>query len=206
MRSLIVVGLLAVAAATLPVRVANAAPPYPPNCFVSRPLIACPAGDLTSTFILRTAINVPEAYADVSLSFENCPSVRFPTPIGDESYVLAAGMLIATTNMEGRLELGMRAGGGCPADAVPVYGSGVLIARRALASPDQDGNLGVTAGDVALAESKLGSADPTADFDGDGTVSSLDIQLVRAHLGHVAPGPPVPVASRTWGTLKLTYR
>jgi hypothetical protein len=207
MRSHIVVGLLAVAAAALPDRFASAKVPYPPFCTVTQPMIACPAGDIPFTTIFHNALDQPCNYVWVSVSFENCPTVRFPPVLGDEGYLMYAGPVIGGQgDFDGALTLHIRAGGTCAASTVRVYGDGMMVAQRALASPDQDGNYGVGVDDLAAAQAKLGSADPTADFDGDGAVTEADLDILRAHLGHHAPGMATPVASRSWGTLKLTYR
>jgi len=129
--------------------------------------------------------------------------------MGDEGYIVwyppntTTPYLKKTTGVNGEADFAIRVGGTCPAEAVKIYGNGALVALRSLASPDQDGNLSVGPEDVAVATAKLGTSDPTADFDGDGVVTTADVDILRAHLGHHAPGMAVPVAPRTWGTLKL---
>jgi hypothetical protein len=180
--------------------------------FVTQPMVACPAGDVVLTTIMRNAANNPIPLADVVVSFEGCPSIQLPPVLGDEGYTVVPGtgtvgpVLRGTGDQNGEKDFAIRAGGGCPASAVRVYGNGNLVALRSLASPDQDGNLSVGPEDVAIATAKLGSSDPTADFDGDGAVTQADVAILRTHLGHHAPGMATPVASRTWGTLKLLYR
>ncbi len=180
---------------------------------VTKPMVACPAGDLMFTTILHNLVDLPCDFADVVISFEDCPSVHFPPVVGDEGYQVtldpgtqALQTLQKVSDVSGEADFAIRAGGGCPGSTVRIYGNGVLVAIRALASPDQDGNLGVGPEDVALATAKLGTSDPTADFNGDGTVTNADLDILRAHLGHHAPGMATPVASHTWGTLKLLYR
>jgi len=64
----------------------------------------------------------------------------------------------------------------------------------------------VSAEDHALADAKVGSTDPTADFDGDGTVTAADLDILSAHLGHHATETSTPVKPMSWGTIKLLYR
>jgi hypothetical protein len=60
--------------------------------------------------------------------------------------------------------------------------------RYSWASPDQDGDLIVSASDMEAIRQKIGTADRTADFDGDGVVTSADLAIAESHLGHSAPG------------------
>jgi len=178
---------------------------------VPAPVLACPAGDMVFAVTVHGIMDNPLAMIDLVVSFEACPTVRFPPGLGDEGYqfypdALSPVFLMTTLDGLGRAMLRIRAGGACPTGTVGLFVAGRLLATRALASPDQDGNFAVGADDVALAQSKLGSADPTADFDGDGTVTPADLDILSGHLGHHAPGMATPVASRTWGTLKLLYR
>jgi hypothetical protein len=102
-------------------------------------------------------------------------------------------------------------GGGCGAGvSLPVGNSHdavILATRTTFLSPDQDGNLIVDGADMALIEAKLGTHDPTADFDFDGTVTEADRNIAQAHYGHLASGSgPVAVRRGTWGRLKsLVY-
>ena len=207
MRSLMVVCLAVTAVTAIPDGTARAKMPYPPFCTITQPMIACPAGDIPFTTIFHNLMDQPCNYVWVAVSFE-CPSIRFPPPMGDEGYQVTSdpAVISGQGDVNGEMTFAIRAGGTCPASAVKIYGDGVLVAMRALASPDQDGNFGVGVDDLVIAQSKLGTADPTADFDGDGTVTATDLDFLRAHLGHHAPGMATPVASRSWGTLKLTYR
>jgi hypothetical protein len=59
--------------------------------------------------------------------------------------------------------------------------------------------------DLALLEAKLGQADPTGDFDGDGVVTAADVAALEAHVGHACQ-VATRVAPSTWGRLKLLYR
>jgi len=217
MRSLIVACLSSLAAMVLgllPIGTAIASRiPSPGLCTIPSPVVACPAGDVVYATVMRLADNVPIDQPDVVISVDGCPSLQVPPVIGDEGYQVVfvpntqtPQSFQKTGNVNGETDFALRAGGTCPATTVKIYGDGVQVALRALASFDQDGNLSVGPEDVAIATAKLGTNDPTADFDGDGTVTSADLAILRAHLGHHAPGMATPVASRTWGTLKLLYR
>ena len=207
MRSLIVVCLAVTAVMAIPDRTARAKIPNAALSTVTQPMVACPAGDIPFTTIMHNVADLPCSYVWVSVSFE-CASIRFPPAMGDEGYEVSTDppVLGALGDLNGEKTFAIRAGGTCEASTVRIYGDGVLVAVRALASPDQDGNFGVGVDDLVVAQSKLGTADPTADFDGDGTVTAADLDFLRAHFGHHAPGMATPVASRSWGTLKLTYR
>jgi len=94
--------------------------------------------------------------------------------------------------------------------SVQLFASGILLASYALASPDQNGN-GVVTGivdvDPALFAAKLGTVDPTADFDcSGGAVDAADQLIFNQHLSHSCDGIVDAVQRRTWGTLKSHYR
>ena len=100
-----------------------------------------------------------------------------------------------------------RVGGGCGAEMVRVYGDGVLLASRILASPDQDGDGVVTVLDGAILTAKVGGGDLSGDLNCSGTVTNDDL-LVQGnqHGSHSCNGIVNPVQPRTWGALKLHYR
>ncbi|HEY6194630.1 MAG TPA: hypothetical protein VI504_06255 [Candidatus Eisenbacteria bacterium] len=100
-------------------------------------------------------------------------------------------------------------GGIGPAGSVGLFADGVFFESYALASPDQNGNgVAVTIVDVdeAIFTAKLGTADPTADFDCDGDVDGLDQLIFDQHLSHSCDGFVDAVRRGTWGTLKAHYR
>jgi hypothetical protein len=85
-----------------------------------------------------------------------------------------------------------------------VEGDGVLLAYvKRVASFDQTGDLKVDAGDLALVQSKIGTPDPTADFDGDGEVTAADLAIAEGHVGHT-PSDAVGVPMPGIGTLALS--
>lgn len=202
---------LTLAATVLLVPLAHAGN-YPSGGYssVSTPMIACPAGDAPFHVLAHDYMNRPMDFWDVYLNFETCPTVRFAAPSADDGYRRYPDgptpvKLIGTTDAGAEVTFGIRAGGSCSA-LVWLYMNGMILTSRHFVSPDQDGDLVVTAADLALATGKLGTSDPTADLDGDGTVTAADLAILNAHLGHHAPGNSTPVASRSWGTLKLLYR
>jgi len=205
MRSLIVAFVLLALTCAAP---AHAGPPFLWQSWVDPTLVACPAGD--SLFLIVPWRYHPMAGATVDVDFSACAGAQFAPPDGTEGYQFGTGpssrVVFIFSDAQGRAEFRLRAGGTCPAGSVQLWADGESFGVRALASFDQDGNLSVGPEDVALATAKLGSSDPTADFDGDGAVTAADLAILNAHLGHHAPGMATPVASRTWGTLKLLYR
>src|SRR5262245_12617311 len=186
----------------------QAGPPFLWQSWVDPTLVACPAGD--SLFLVVPWRYHPLMGAVVDMDFSACAGAQFAPPDGTEGYQFGTGassrVAFTFSDNQGRAEFRLRAGGTCGAGLVQLYADGESFGVRALASCDQDGNLSVGPEDVAMATAKLGSSDPTADFDGDGAVTAADLAILNAHLGHHAPGMATPVAARTWGTLKITYR
>lgn len=213
MRSIIAVVRLGVFAAALGLLLAGApagaGPPFLWQSWVDPTLVACPAGD--STFLVVPWRLGPMVGCRVTLDFTGCNAAQFPPPDGTEGYSWFGSWpqsrdAVVFSDAQGRAEFRLRAGGTCPPGSVHVYADGEQFGDRSLASFDQDGDLGVGQEDLAIAMAKLGTSDPTADFDGDGVVTQADLDILRTHLGHHAPGMITPVASSTWGTLKLLYR
>jgi hypothetical protein len=98
-------------------------------------------------------------------------------------------------------------GGVCSAGVV-VSVCGIILNYTPIpvASPDQNADLLVADADVAIASGLLGSHDPRADFDGDGTVTEADIAwLTDLHGGHSCDNV-VPARTTTWGLVKILYR
>ena len=91
-----------------------------------------------------------------------------------------------------------------------MFADGVLLKTYALASPDQDGDGGVVSvigNDDPIFASKLGTADPTADFDcSGGLVDDQDQFLFFFHHSHSCLGFVDPVKRGSWGRLKSHYR
>src|SRR6185503_15472159 len=103
----------------------------------------------------------------------------------------------------------LHVGGGCAAGTVRVFANGVLLAQRALASPDQDGDgftYNITNNDFVLFTAKLGTSDPTADLDCDGDVDADDQTIFFAHAAKTCEGFVDAARRSTWGRLKSHYR
>lgn len=200
------IAILLLAATILPPAPAIAGM-WPSEYYSQTPSVVtgCPAGDMVFGFTLRDYMNPPLRNNFFELALDGCPVVRLAPARGDEGYQVAYPFVSSTTDDGARLQLALRAGGVCANRRLVLHINGALW-YRCFASPDQDGNLSVGPEDMALASAKLGARDSTADFDGDGVVTQADLAILSAHLGHQAPDHSTPVASRSWGTLKLLYR
>ncbi len=186
--------------------------PAPNSSTVDPVLVTSPDGSVIFHVTVRDFAATPVANSWVTLDFSSCPEVTFcATSCTNCNVNLVSRTVTVITNALGQSNFDLRAGGGCafapggPGVGVPVYADGVLIGRVTVAPIDQDGDLMVTAADVAVATGKIGGADPTADFDHNGTTDAADVAQVAARLGVRCPGP-VPVLAPTWGRLKSIYR
>jgi hypothetical protein len=188
--------------------VARSGVPSPGNSTVPQCLLGCPAGDFIITIVVRDLASNPVVNSTVLLDFSACPAFTICTPESTDPYIYDAGTrtVRAVTDASGTVRFPLRAGGVCgTANGVSVFADGVYLAGRTFASPDQNGDLFVNAVDQGIAGAKLGAADPTADFDCDGTVTAADLGVVDAHLAHGCSGP-TPTRARSWGSVKIIYR
>ena len=192
---------------------AAAAVPSPVNSSVPACMALCPLGDMPFTVTVRDFANNPIAGSSVVLDFSGCPNGAYicPTRPGDPYSVnLVARTLSMVTPANGAVTFPARIGGVGPAGCAKVFADGVLLRSYALASPDQNGN-GLAAGiidvDPALFAAKLGTVDPTADFDCSGGAVDLADQLIfNQNLSHSCDGIVLAVQRHTWGSLKSHYR
>ena len=192
---------------------AAAAVPSPVNSSVPACMALCPLGDMPFTVTVRDFANNPIAGSSVVIDFSGCPNGAYicPTRPGDPYSVnLVARTLSMVTPANGTVTFPARVGGVGPAGCAKVFASGVLLGSFALASPDQNGN-GVATGivdvDPALFAAKLGTVDPTADFDcSGGAVDPADQLIFNRHLSHSCDGIVDAVQRHTWGSLKSHYR
>jgi len=160
-------------------------------------LVLCPAGDFTFHVVVRDIANVPVAGASVVVNLCNCPSVHLCSGPCD---------VLVTSDAAGNATFNIKGGGLCPGAVASVTADGVLLASRAVASPDQDGDLTVTAADIAIINGKLLLPyDPGADLNCDGTVNSTDVSIASSHSGHDCQGV-VPTEEHSWGEVKAIYR
>ncbi len=178
-------------------RSASAGPPIPFNSYVAPRLVSCPAGDSTFVVIVRDIAGNPWLDACcVEVHLCGCGGYRL-SQAGTHPYTVDASGCVAYAqqNLQGYALFPFAGGGLCPGDTVFVVADGIVLRQvLAVASFDQNGDLAVTQADVAIVQSKVGTADPSADFDGDGMVTAADVALVQAHLGHAAPDAVTGVA------------
>jgi hypothetical protein len=169
-------------------------------------LVLCPAGDLQFHVVVRDLGSTPVPNSFVILDFSACPTFAHCASLPPPLIVNEAARTIGSlTDASGALTLAIPMGGICPGSGVRVFADGVLLATRSLASPDRDGNLSVDAADQAAIQALVGTSDPTADFNCDGTVTAADVDVVNQHLGHACV-IPTPARPRSWGGFKLIYR
>jgi hypothetical protein len=209
-RSLAILTFLLFGSATAP---ALAAVPSPANSTVQACLTACPLGDSPFVVVVRDLGNNPVPSSTVTLDFVNCPAAYICTGPGflpDSILVDEPNRsLRVITPANGIAYFPLRVGGVCAAGTVRVFADGVLLAQRALASADQDGDgfsVNFFGGDVELFEPKLGTNDPTADFDCDGDVDVDDESLFYMHGSHACHGFVDPEKRSSWGRVKSIYR
>jgi hypothetical protein len=165
--------------------------PAPGLCEVDPCFVACPAGDSLDRVLLRRWDFTPDEFIEVRVSLCGCPDVHLAPPSGNDAYGLdSACVLTMITDLEGIADFRPRAGGVCSGVPILVTGYSLPVAYRySWASPDQDGDLVVSPGDMAAIEQKIGTSDRTADFDCDGAVTAADLAIAESHLGHSAFGP-----------------
>jgi len=194
-------------------RPATAAVPSPVNSTVPPCLVACPFGDIPFDVVVRDLANNPIANSSVVIDFANCPAAFICTAPGNQpdpyTVNLAARTIQLLSNASGLAHFPLRVGGGCAANTVRVFADGVLLAQRALASPDQDGD-GFTSNilnnDAALFSAKLGTTDPTADLDCDGDVDVDDESIFYRHASKTCTGFVDAAHRSSWGWVKSYYR
>ena len=192
---------------------ASAGVPSPANSTLPACMAFCPLGDMSFTVTIRDLANNPVANSSVVITFENCTNGHVfvcPQRPNDPYTVNPTTPSIRMfTDASGKATFPARVGGTGPAGCAAVFADGVFMRSYALASPDQDGSgaaVGIGA-DPALFAAKLGSLDPTADFDcSGGPVDGADQLIFDQHLSHGCDGIVDAVGRRTWGSLKLHYR
>ncbi len=162
--------------------------PSPANCSVPARIVICPAGDSVMIVVSRDLANNPILGSEVVLEVCGCPGFRLSSQQAACDYPDTVSCQVAMlTDSQGIVEIPVAGGGLCPGGTVRIYVSSLLIATRPEpACFDQNGDLRVDSTDVAIVQSKLGTADPGADFDGDGVVTAQDVAILLQHLGHAA--------------------
>jgi hypothetical protein len=157
----------------------------------------CPDGDFTFHVTVRDIANAPVPGAAVVVNLCNCSSVHLCSGPCD---------ILVVADAAGNASFQIKGGGICASGGATVTADGVILATRAVASPDQDGDLSVTAADIGIINAKESLPyDPGADLNCDGLVSNGDVAIATAHIGHNCQGP-VPTEGQSWGKLKAIYR
>lgn len=178
--------LVAFAAIVMCSTPALAGPPSAVESDVDPCIITCPSGDSVFTAIIRHVDHTPtEEGRDTKVDLCGCPRVHFAPTGAGASYTLDGCIAHTLTDVQGIARFPLHAGGVCSGAVIWVSCDGVPLRNLgAVASFDQDGDLAVSAADLAIVQSKIGTADRTADFDCDGVVTSNDYTIATAHLGH----------------------
>ena len=204
--------LAAAVALTVPT-LSSASVPSPANSTLPACMALCPMGDISFNVVVRDLANNPVLGSMVVLDFSGCPNGATICPFSPaDPYIVdfAGRTLRRLTGTGGAVTFPARVGGTGPAGCVRVFADGVLLKTYALASPDQngDGFVGgfVNSPDVPTFNAKLGSNDPTADFDCSAFVDFSDQVIFYQHLSQSCDGYVDAAGRKTWGALKLFYR
>jgi hypothetical protein len=176
-------------------------------------LAFCPAAEDTFTFAPRDLANNALPGVAIELDFCNCPAVTFCPPNGTENYSYLSDCRVRSiADGTGIARFALRGGGLCTVSDIQVYGGiagGAIVQLgwpRRQFSLDQNGDLVVDQVDEAIVEAKRGTADPSADFDLDGRVTTADVLILEnQHSGHSCTRS-TPVHPGSWGALKVIYR
>ena len=187
-RSLVMAGMALISAAPM----ARAGLPVI-HCKMDDCLVTCPTGD--SLFAVRdiTWAGTLCAGCDIVLDFSLCAGVVLPDPPPGSPYVVepVGRTVLAKADNSGSVSFPLAAGG-VSSGRVKVYASGAYLGLGpAVASFDQNGDLAVTDADLALVNSKIGTSDPTADFDCNHSVNAADYDIAAAHLLHFHSASPL---------------
>jgi hypothetical protein len=211
MRSFLTLLLLA-AAMLLTVPAARAGVPDAANSTFPACMALCPMGDIPFEVTVRDLANNPIAGSSVQLNFSSCPNAYLCPPGFAPPYPYTvdpiARTIVATTDAIGHLSLPAHVGGIGPAGSVSLYADGVFFRSYALASPDQNGNgvcVNIVDVDDVIFATKLGTSDPTADFNCDGNVGVADEQIFNHHISHACNGFVDATRRSSWGSLKSHY-
>jgi len=205
--------LLPLLAAALAVPFASSAFAGVPSAFNSSIppcLETTPGGNIVSTIIVRDLASIPIAGTLVVIDYSQCDGFVPCAPNGNglpDGYIIdpVARTIRMFSGPQGQAPFHLRAGGGCSGNGIHIYADGVLLGSMHAASADQDGDLSVTAADIAAVHAKIGSADLSGDLDCNGVVNAIDEGLVTHYVG-VTCLDPTEAQPRSWGSVKLIYR
>jgi hypothetical protein len=208
-RTIILLVLCTLACAAMP-SAGVAGVPSPANSTLPACMALCPLGDMPFVVVVRDLASNPIFNSTVVLDYSQCPGAYICAGIPTDPYVvnMPARTLRAVTDASGTISFHARIGGTGAAGSVHVLADGVFLKSYALASPDQNGDgVVISIGtDDPIFAAKLGTLDPTADFDCDGHVDAADQIVFFAHHSHSCVGYVDPTLRSTWGRLKTHYR
>ena len=190
---------------------ATAAVPSAANSSFPSCLATCPYGDLHVVVVVRDLANNPVAGALVDLEFADCPGAFLCAQRPNYGYTVdpVTRTVRMIADASGTADFPLHVGGVCAAGGVRLFANGVFFASYALASPDQNGDgvvIGLFGTDFPTYNSKVGTTDPTADFDCSGSVNDDDTLIFNQHGAHACDGIVLPTKPRNWGSLKWHYR
>jgi len=188
MRAVLASMALCLAASLVTPRDVHANIPSAALSFVTAHVVICPAGDSMLVVVARTASGTPFVDGPIWVETCDCPGLQLGPPPVCSSPDGTSCHVVMVPDVYGIVQIPISGGGLCPGGSLRVLGNGVLLAI--LPEPacfDQNGDLKVDEVDVSIVQSKIGSHDPGADFDGDGTVTAQDLAILQAHLGHASP-------------------
>src|SRR5262245_4571517 len=189
---------------------ATAAVPSAANSTFPPCLVTCPFGDIHVVVIVRDVANNTVAGSNVVFDFSNCPGAFLCTDLGYPYDINVAVRTVSMlTDASGKADFPLHVGGVCGAGGVRLFADGVPFTSYALASPDQGGDgvvIGLFGSDFPTFSSKLGTTDPTADFDCSGSVDADDTIIFDEHVAHECNGIVLPTRQKSWSSLKLHYR
>lgn len=185
---------------------ASANVPDPNRSYVPKRLVSCPGGDSTYVVFVRFFSGDPWAKSPIELHMCSCAGYRLSST-GTHPYMVDSTACVVSSQgspLTGAALFPLVGGGLCPTDSISVWAEGVPLGYTHAVSLDQNGDLVVDGADLAVVQTKVGTSDMTADFDGDGQVTAADVAIVTAHLGHHAAGGTTAVPSGTLSAVALS--
>jgi hypothetical protein len=164
-----------------------------------------PGGTLSFTVVVRDFANNPVVGSFIVIDYCACPEIALCESGGLRPHVALGCTIEGVSDATGTRVFKMKGGGGCSGNGIKVYADGVLLAQVNAASPDQNGDLSVDAGDAALLATKLGGTDMSGDLNCDGAVTVADQAALVLFFDHTCL-TPTSTHHSTWGEVKIRYR